>query len=456
MAACALGHALHAPSEARAEPSPHQLIEDLARSLVLVENEYVDAVPRERLLAGAVRGMVAELDPHSEYLPQSDFALLKQETEGQFAGVGVEVDFGNDRVTVLAVLPGGPAEAAGVKRGDVVVSIEGRSTLDRSMGDLIKSVRGPVGTWVHFQIRRKGLDQLLDFRVLREPVAVQSVVHKTLENGVLYVQLRQFSELSHEQLLQAVAQARSAAPVRGLILDLRNNPGGLISAAIGIADEFLQSGTLFTTRHRGRVVERVSASPRGLLLEMPLVTLVNEFSASASELLAGALQDHERSPIVGSRTFGKGSVQSIFALPGGAGMKLTTMRYFTPGGSAIQARGVKPDVSVPSDFPPGGRWEVLRESDLAGHISAQPPRALPPAQAEAAPSGLSPTDNAANQARGVCRPVKEFDPEAPLFRGVALDPQGDPRQAQDRGLAAAYRALLAKLDAPHPPSRATP
>jgi carboxyl-terminal processing protease len=353
-------------------------MEQLGRVLVEVENDYVDPVDRAKLIDGAVKGMVSELDPHSSYMPPDEFQAFESDTEGQFGGVGIEVEMRNDELIVLSPIEGAPAERAGIVSGDVIVSVDGRDPGAEPLDKLVKHLRGAPGTRVKVGARRAGVPQILMFDLTRELVHVPSVASKLLSARVAYVRVRQFQEHTHDELLAAAAKLRqrSGGPIAGVIFDLRNDPGGLVDQAADVADEFLDGGVIYTTRHRGLVVDEVSARAGGAFAQMPCVVLVNQYTASASELVAGALQDHKRASVVGESTFGKGSVQAIIALPGGAGMRLTISRYYTPSGHAIQADGVHPDIAVETNKVDGS--VSYREKDLEGHLSAELGGAPPP------------------------------------------------------------------------------
>ena len=361
--------------------NPYAPFDQLARVLVLVESQYVEPAARTKVTEGAIKGMVAELDPHSAYMTPSEYALFQGETEGKFGGVGVEVDFKNDFVTVIAPIEGSPAARAGVKPGDQIVAIDGRSVRGERIDKLVTLMRGPSGSKVEMMVRRPGVASPITFILKREEIHVASVTGKRLDNNVAYLRLKQFQEGTHEELLRVAARLRaeSKAPLAGVILDMRNNPGGLVDEAEGVADEFLASGVIYTTRHRGQVVDEVKAHAGGAFAELPVVTLVNEYSASSAELVSGALQDSRRATIVGAPTFGKGSVQTIFDLPGGAGLRLTTMRYYTPSGRSIQAEGIRPDVLI-QPATPIAATDLVRERDLEGHLSSEQVAAVGPKQ----------------------------------------------------------------------------
>jgi carboxyl-terminal processing protease len=403
--------------------------------LVLIENEYVDAVDRNRLLTGAIKGMVAELDPHSSFLPARDFEVLQDDTRGEFAGIGVEVDFRNDRVTVISPIEDSPAQLAGMRPGDVIVAIDGASVYGKNASELVKLMRGRPGTTVRVSVRRPGQEEVLRFTLARRVIEVSSVLGASLDGNIAYLRIKQFQAKTPSELLQAIASLRhSMGHISGVVLDMRNNPGGLVAAATAVADEFLDGGTIYSTRHRGVIVDEVRASGAGALEAAPMAVLVNEFSASASELLAGALQDNERATIVGARTFGKGSVQSIIDLPGGNGLRLTTMRYYTPAGRAIQVEGINPDVLVESALSSDGSVTVLREHDLENHLSAEaPPASLQATSTAAAPAAVAP-------------PAPETVGMAPTHLGVARSVPQNPTGGPDRALAVAYQVVLNRLN----------
>jgi carboxyl-terminal processing protease len=365
-----LGEVSAAP---RAE-SPYNVTLQMGRVLVQVENDYVEPVERQKLVDGAIKGMVEELDPHSSYMPPQEFSAFEEDTEGKFAGVGVEVDVRAETITVIAPIEGSPAERAGVKSGDKIVAVDGDHVLGASLDKLVKKMRGRPGTHVKITVRRDATKDPINFDLVREVIHVPSVTSKLLTGNVAYVRIKQFQDKTHDELLRAAAKLAAAsrgAPLTGVLLDLRSNPGGLVDEAAEVADEFLNEGGIYTTRHRGEVIDDVRARHGGAFSTLPVVLLVNEWSASASELVAGALQDDKRALVVGANTFGKGSVQSIIELPGGAGLRLTTARYYTPSGHSIQADGIHPDVPMQAGRPEPDGLPPIRERDLEGHLPAE-------------------------------------------------------------------------------------
>lgn len=399
-----------------AAASPFALLDQMARVLVVVENAYVEPTSRDRLVEGALKGMVAELDPHSAYMNRTEYAEFQGDTEGRFGGIGVEVDFRDELVTVIAPIEGSPAARAGIKSGDKIVAIDGKPTRGVTADKLVTAMRGEAGTRVTIDVLRAGTPEVITFQLMREVVHVASTESKRLQGDVGYLRLKQFQAGSHDELLDELGELRAGGgDLAGLILDLRNDPGGLVDEAEAIADEFLDGGVVYTTRHRGRVVDEVRASGGGAATDVPMVVLLNEYSASSSELLAGALRDNGRATLIGARSFGKGSVQTIFDLPDGGGLRLTTMRYYTPSGRTIQAEGIAPDVWI---RPEGGETATFRESSLEGHL---------PGDQGARPAG----------AQAVVIAPKGDEP----FPRVA-DIPADPTQGKDFALAEAYRRIL--------------
>jgi carboxyl-terminal processing protease len=416
---------------ARAAGDPFDVLQLLAQVVVLVENDYVEPVDRGRLLEGAIKGMVSELDPHSSYMSPKEFGTFQADTEGQFGGVGVEVDFRNGEVTIITPIEGSPAARAGILPGDKIVAIDGQSVLGKNIDGLVQRMRGPVGTEVRMTLRRTGLPRLLNLSLKRQLIEVASVSKKSLIDGIAYLRIKQFQRGTHDELLDAIGDLRSEnkGQLRGVILDLRNNPGGLVVEAVGVADEFLSNGGIYTTRHRGTVVDRVDATQGGALSKEPMVALVNEYSASAAELVAGALQDNKRATVIGAPTFGKGSVQSIISLPGNAGLRLTTMRYYTPLGHAIQADGVHPDVLVEAAYAEDKSFGVLKERDLENHLKGE-------GEPQAAPSSrVHPTTPAAAEEPGV----------SPTHLGVARNVPEDPTGGPDFALSIGFQIVRGVL-----------
>lgn len=351
--------------------TPFAAIDQLGRVLVEVENDYVDPVDRAKLVNGAIKGMVEGLDPHSSYMPADEFQAFENDTEGEFGGIGVEVENKGGQLIVLAPIEGSPADRAGIRSGDFIVGVDGKDPGAVPLDKLVRQLRGAPGSHVKVSLRHASGGEVFIVDLVREIVHVPSVSSKLLAGRVAYVRVKQFQERTHDEVLEAAAKLRAQAggAFTGILLDLRSDPGGLVDQAADVADEWLDDGDIYTARHRGQIVDEVKARKGGAFVSGPCVVLVDNWTASASELVAGALQDHQRATVVGERTFGKGSVQAILSLPGGAGMRLTVSRYYTPNGRAIQADGVHPDVLVETK---AEAPVSFREQDLEGHLSAQP------------------------------------------------------------------------------------
>ena len=364
------------------DESPYHDFSQLGRVMVLVENQYVEPVDHQKVVEGAIKGMVRELDPHSVYMPPDEFRLFQSDTEGKFGGIGVEVDLDDDVITVIAPIEGSPAERAGIRSGDRIVAVDGQGARGEPLDKLIRKLRGAPESKVQIAVKRAGTDTPIVFDLVREQIKVTSVVGKRLSADVVYLRVKQFQEGTHLEFLKTVGRLRqeSPRPFTGVVLDMRANPGGLVDEASAISDEFLTSGTIYSTRHRGEVVEEIKAHGGGALVGIPMAIVVNEYSASAAELVAGSLQDNHRAKVVGAATFGKGSVQTILELPGGAGLKLTTMRYYTPNGRSIQAQGIQPDLVIDGERRADDPLAITREKDLEGHLPAEGKSVSPDAQ----------------------------------------------------------------------------
>jgi len=380
--------------------SPFENLSIFTRALAHLEVAYVEEVDQDSLIHGAIEGMAASLDPHTVYLDPDEYAQLTADTQGRFAGIGVEISVRDGWLIVLAVFEGGPADRAGLQAGDRFLHIEGRPARDMRISEAVRIMRGEPGTEVRVGIRRTDVEDGIEVTLERAFIDVNPVEAKLLPDGVLYVQLAAFQENTTRALRQAIAGAiaerrRQGGALEGILLDLRNNPGGLLSQAVSVSDEFLSSGLIVSTKARaGRVLHEARAHRRGTRPEWPLVVLVNGYSASAAEIVAGALHDHERAVLVGTRTFGKGSVQNVVELPDGSALKVTIARYYTPSGESIQARGIEPDVTVEQLDPTLVRRariegeRQLREASLEGHLDERtptgdepPPRDEPRAEA---------------------------------------------------------------------------
>jgi len=316
--------------------------------LSIVQNQYVDEVPPKDLIYSAIKGTLRGLDPHSSFLDPESYREMQVETSGSFGGLGIEITVRDDVLTVVAPIEGTPAWRAGIQPGDKIVKIEGLPTKDMSLTDAVKKMRGPKGTKVTITVVREGAKEPIDVSVTREVIQVQSVKSQEIEPGIGYVRISQFQERTAPDLVSSVEKFEKAGRLSGLIVDLRGNPGGLLSSAVEVSEEFLGDGKLIVYTE-GRVPNqnlRFVAHAKHALTDTPIVVLVNQGSASASEIVAGAMQDYGRAVILGTTTFGKGSVQTIIPLPDGSGLRLTTAKYFTPKGRSIHGKGITPDIVI--------------------------------------------------------------------------------------------------------------
>lgn len=349
--------------------------------LAYVERNYVEPVNTEKLIYGAIQGMIQSLDAHSSFMTADVFKELQVETKGSFEGLGIEITIKDGVLTVVSPIDDTPAFKAGLKAGDQILKIEKESTKDMPLMEAIKRLRGPKGTKVTLTIMRKGWTEPKEITITRDVIPIASVKYEKLPDGLGYIRIKSFQETTSQDLEKALRELEKApGGLRGLLLDLRNNPGGLLPQAIEVADKFIYDGLIVYTEGRQERKE-YRAHPEGTRKDFPMVVLVNGGSASASEIVAGALQDHGRAILLGSQTFGKGSVQSIYGpLEDGSGVRLTVAFYYTPKGRIIQAKGITPDVRVEEDeweYKPSSK-KVVREKDLSRHLERdvqEPPEA---------------------------------------------------------------------------------
>ena len=352
-------------------------IEVLGEVLRKIEKDYVEGTDPKELIYGAVKGMVGTLDPHSFFMSPEEYKELMVETKGSFSGVGIEITTRDNVLTVVSPIEGTPAFKAGIKAGDLIIMIGGKSTKDISIMEAVKLIRGPKGSKIRLTIRRKGVEKPIDFLITRDVIPIRSVRSFFLPSDIGYIRIRNFQGNTSQQLSKALKDMEGKKKLKGLILDLRNNPGGLLSQAVRVADEFLDSGLIVSIKGRDKKEEKSIAHKNSTPRKYPLIVLINEGSASASEIVAGALQDNKRALILGSTTFGKGSVQTLFPLSDGSGLRLTTAIYYTPRGRSIQASGIEPDIKVdfipPKEKPTEKKPHTIREKDLEGHIEKEAP-----------------------------------------------------------------------------------
>ena len=373
----------------------------------LVEKTYVDEVEPKKLIENAIQGMVSSLDPHSSLLTPEAFKELQIDTQGEFTGIGIHVTMRNSLVTVISPIDGTPAYKAGIKAGDKIIKVDGTATED--LRDAVKRMRGPKGTEVTITIIREGESKPLDFKLVRDVIPIYSVKATTLQPGYGYVWVTNFRENTYDDLVDALNKLETQnKPMKGLVFDLRDNPGGVLDQAIQISDLFLDSGIIMSSKGRLKRHNRTYSAHKddSKPHPYPIVVLINGGSASASEIVAGALQDQKRALIVGTTSFGKGSVQAIENLRDGYALKLTIARYYTPSGRSIQAKGVEPDIVVEHrilETADAEQKRLFKEKDLANHLDAEPAREneKEPAKKEnsdskkatpSTPRGLTPLD----------------------------------------------------------------
>lgn len=340
-----------------------------------IRQGYVESVPDSKLFELAVQGMLSGLDPHSVFLKEKAFDSLQETTKGEFSGLGIEIGQDRGYVTIIAPIDGSPAEAAGLEAGDVILKIDGESVRDLPVNKSVELMRGPTGSEVLLTIGRRGVGDPFDVTVIRDIIKVPSVRSRELMEGYLWLRASQFQRDTGQESIAKLESALSEGPLRGIVLDLRNNPGGVLGASVDMAGAFLDGGlVVYTEGRHPQSKDRFEATPGDMLNEVPIVVLINGGSASASEIVAGALQDRRRAVIMGTRSFGKGSVQTILPVTNTRAVKLTTALYYTPNGRSIQAEGIVPDIVIE-------RAEVksvetdrrTKEADLQGSLSGGDP-----------------------------------------------------------------------------------
>jgi len=367
----------HAELSQAEKETTYKQLELFSNILSILQEHYVEEINTKDALNGAIRGLLFSLDPHSSYLPPESYRDLQDETRGSFTGIGIEVTIKNDLLTIVSPIAETPADQAGLKANDIILEIDGKKTKNMGPYEAIEQLRGPAGTSVSISVHREGWDEPKKMTITREVIPVQSVKAEFLSPGYVYSRITKFQNHTSNEFKAKLQQLKDEGQIDGLLLDLRNNPGGLLQQAVGVADLFLDKGKIVYTKGRKADQNTVYyAHASGEKRQYPLVILVNEGSASAAEIVAGAIQAHKRGIIVGTQTFGKGTVQTIIPLPDGAGLRMTTATYYTPDDRSIQAQGIKPDVEVPfvpclpseKSKPEANRKDSLKEVDLAGHL----------------------------------------------------------------------------------------
>lgn len=370
-----MAKAAPAPNVAENSSLPLEELRAFAEVLDRIRSAYVEQVDDRTLLENAIEGMLSRLDPHSSYLDEDAYRHLQESTSGEFGGVGLEVDKEDGLVRVVAPMDGTPAELAGVQAGDLIIRIDDRPVRDMTLSEAVTAMRGEIGSVVEMTIRRPGTVELMELSLVRSLIEVPSVSARTLEPGFGYIRIAQFQNRTGEDLRHELVQLQTETEdgLRGIILDLRNNPGGVLQASVDVADTFLASGRIVYTEGRLASAQvSYSANDEDLGAGVPIVVLINEGSASAAEIVAGALQDHRRAILLGTPSFGKGSVQTILPLSDDRAIKLTTALYFTPEGRSIQAQGIDPDIRVErGSSNPQATRNPLREADLPRHLTGE-------------------------------------------------------------------------------------
>jgi carboxyl-terminal processing protease len=342
----------------------------------LIQKDYVDEVEAKDLIQKAIQGMLQGLDPHSSLLPPDAFEDLQIDTKGKFTGIGIHITMQNGFVTVISPIEDTPAHKAGIEAGDRIIKVDG--TLTKDLREAVRMMRGPKGSKVVVTILREGVKKPMDFEITRDEIPIQSVKSISLKPGYGYVRISNFTGTTTQEFEKALEKLEaSEKPMKGLVLDLRNNGGGLLNQAISISDEFLDKGAIVSMKGREKKNTKVfNATPSSVQRTYPIVVLINGGTASASEIVAGALQDHKRALVLGTTTFGKGSVQTVENLRDGSGLKLTIARYYTPNGRSIQAKGIEPDITLKfkrldAAEPTGTEDAMLKEKDHDNHLEAE-------------------------------------------------------------------------------------
>lgn len=336
-----------------------------------IRRAYVEPISDKELLENAIRGMLSQLDPHSDYLGEDAFQQLQDSTFGEFSGVGIEIESDSGFIRVISPIDGSPAKKAGIKTGDLIIKLDDSSIQGLSLREVSEKIRGPVGTAVTFTILRENTDKPIDITVVRGTIKSSSTRHRVLDDSIGYIRISQFQADTGKDFSKSIAKLKEHdKPLIGIIVDLRSNPGGALTASVAVVDSLIHEGTIVSTKGRLESSNSSFEATEGDETDgLPIVVLVNGGSASASEIVAGALQDHKRAVIMGTRTFGKGSVQTIVPVSNNKAIKLTTARYFTPSGRSIQAQGIEPDVEIkPATITELQPHLQFAESDLEGHL----------------------------------------------------------------------------------------
>ncbi|WP_420264383.1 S41 family peptidase [Candidatus Magnetominusculus dajiuhuensis] len=376
-----------------AESDTYQELKLFTEVISIIKSNYVEEVKSKDLIYGALKGMLNSLDPHSSFMTPDLFKEMKVDTKGEFGGVGIQIGKKSAMITVISPIEDTPAYQAGIKAGDTIVKINGESTEKMTLYDAVSKMRGAKGSKVTVTIMREDWKEPRDFTLVRDTIKVKSVKYKVINDDVGYVKVNQFQEKTVSDLEKALA-ALKEKKVTSLLLDLRNDPGGLLQGAVGVAEQFLPPDKLVVyIKDRTGEKKEFFTEGDGKYEKLPMVVMVNEGSASASEIVAGALKDWNRAIVLGTTTFGKGSVQSVLPLSDGSGLRLTTARYYTPKGTSIQNTGITPDIVVKQKADKSKERPVMREKDLKGHLENEQAEEKDPEEAEAAPLEVDEKDD---------------------------------------------------------------
>ena len=354
----------------------YQYLKTFSDVIDLVKKNYVEEVKDKEVVYAAIKGILESLDAHSSFMPPEMYKEMQSETKGEFGGIGIEITIKDGFPTVITPIEDTPAYKAGLKSGDHIIKIDGKPTKNMSLVDVVKLIRGAKGKPVNLTVVREGFTAPKDYRVVRDTIVVKSVKFRMLEDDYGYIRITQFQERTAKDLdnaLKELVKSNKGKPLKGVLLDLRNDPGGLLEQAVEVSDKFIEDGLIVYIEGRKKDDKQVKFNARKNDDYLgPLVVIVNEGSASASEIVAGALQDHKRAIVVGAKTFGKGSVQTVFPLGDGSAVRLTTAKYFTPKGRSIQAEGITPDIIVDNNIVRGKEKIVpIKEKDLSKHIEPE-------------------------------------------------------------------------------------
>jgi len=387
-----------------------------------IRADYVEEPNDEKLIESAINGMLSGLDPHSSYLNTKDYQDMQVQTRGEFFGLGIEVTMENELIKVISPIDDTPAHKAGILAGDLISHLDNEPVRGLTLRDAVEKMRGPANSSITLTVLREGEDAPLKITVVRDVIRVQSVKHR-VEDDVGYIRISSFSEQTMEGLKKAIEEIEKDIPedkLKGLVLDLRGNPGGLLDQAVDVSDAFLERGEIVSTRGRhANEVQRFSARSGDLSGGEPIIVLLNGGSASASEIVAGALQDHRRATLVGTRSFGKGSVQTIIPIGRSGAIRLTTARYYTPSGRSIQARGIDPDIEILPNLPDDlGNFDTVSEAELRGHLLGEGESEKPAEPAPEADAVLDSETGEEGDEEGPQGALASYVPEDP-----ALDSQ---------------------------------